>query len=89
MATLQLFISRTTCSSVICGSVTVSVGGDGGRRAEGAALGVEVGGALLAEVGVAGAEMGLSTNFFGFATLAVAATRGAAVAVVTTVSSSR
>ena len=55
----------------------------------GAALGVEVGVALLAEVGVVAAGIGLSTNFLGFVALAVAATRGTAVAVVTTVSSSR
>ena len=63
----------------------------------GAALGVEVGVALLTEVGVAlltevgvmPEVIGFSTNFFCFVTLAVAATRGAAVAVVTTVRSAR
>ena len=65
------------------------MGGDGGRRAVGAALGVEVGVALLTEVGVTPEVIGFSTNFFCFVTLAVAATRGAAVAVVTTVRSAR
>ena len=73
------------------------MGGDGGRRAVGAALGVEVGVTLLtavgvaqlAEVGVTHEVTGFSTNFFCFVTLAVAATRGAEVAVVTTVRSAR
>ena len=58
-------------------------------RAVGLALGVEVGVALGAEVGVVAEGIGLSTNFLALAAPADAATRGAAVAVVTTFSSSR
>ena len=65
------------------------MGGDGGRRAVGVALGVEVGVTPGAEVGVVSEGTGFRTNFLGLVTSADVATRGAAVAAVTTVSSSR